>query len=174
MSITLTVNPSYSVWIANGNGSVSGLTPAGTAVTPSSLPGGGKGIAIDGSGYIWSLNQGSNSIAVFSNTGSVVSPGFTGGGLSNPSNLTIDGGGVLWITNGNNTISAYSVTGTPITPTAYGASIPTPTSINVDGSGNLWITNAGDNSVTEMIGVASPVVTPTTSAVKNSTVATKP
>jgi len=37
-----------------------------------------------------------------------------------------------------------------------------PMQIAIDGSGNAWITNFQGNSVTEMIGLATPVVTPIT------------
>ena len=160
------------VWVANGNGSVSAITESGTAVTTSAVSGGGTGIAIDNAGDVWSLNTGS--VAEFSNTGTVISPGYTGGGINAPTALTIDGAGLVWVTNGNNTLSVLSPTGTPVSTTAYTSLLATPTTVNVDGSGNLWITNAGDNSVTEVIGVATPVTTPQTTAVKNSSVAARP
>jgi subtilase family serine protease len=174
-SVSLTVNPvTNTIWVVNGNGSVSGLTEAGTGVTPSSIPGGGTAVAIDSSGDIWSLGQSSNSLVEFSKSGLVLSSGTSGGGISSPTALAIDGGGVLWIANGNGTISAFSTSGAPVSATAYSAPTSSPTSISVDGSGSLWITNAGDNSVTEVIGVASPVTTPTATAVKNGSVGTKP
>jgi hypothetical protein len=174
-SVLLTVNPvTNTIWVVNGNGSVSGLTEAGTGIMPSSVSGGGTAIAIDSSGDIWSLGQSSNSLVEFSKSGLVLSSGYTGGGINSPTALAIDGAGVLWIANGNSTISAFSASGIPVSATAYSTPIAGPTSINVDGSGSLWITNAGDNSVTEVIGVASPVTTPTATAVKSGSVGTKP
>ena len=160
------------VWIANTNNSVSGVSNTGTAITTSAVSGGGKGIAIDNSGDIWSLNA--NSLAEFSSTGAVISAGYTGGGLSTPTALTIDGAGLVWVTNGTNTLSVFNPNGTPASATAYTSLLSSPATVNVDGSGNLWITNTGDNSLTEVIGVATPVTTPQTTAVKNNVVAARP
>ena len=160
------------IWVANGNGTVSAVSEGGTPVTPSAVSGGGKAIAIDNAGDVWSLNT--SSVAEFSNTGTVISAGYTGGGLSNPTALTIDGAGYVWVTNASNTISVLGPTGAPFSTTPYTSLLSAPTTVNVDGSGNLWITNSGDNSVTEVIGVAAPVTTPQTTAVKNSSVAARP
>jgi hypothetical protein len=169
--ITVTTN---NVWIANGNNSVSALTEAGTAVTSTSVPVGGTAIAIDNAGDVWSLNKSASSVAEFTNLGSVISSGYTAGGINTPTALAIDGAGQVWVTNGNNTLSVLSSTGTAVSSTPYTSVLSTPTSINVDGSGNLWITNSGSNSVTQVIGVAAPVTTPETTAVKNSSLASRP
>ncbi|SNT41972.1 Serine protease, subtilase family [Granulicella rosea] len=173
-SVTLTVNPGYGIWIADGNGYVSGLTQSGAAITTGHIAGGGRGIAVDALGDVWSLNAAAGTIAEFTKAGSLIFSAFNGGGLSSPTALAFDGSGVLWIANANNTVSAFTGAGIPVSATPYSVSIPAPTSIDVDGSGNLWITNAGDNSVTEMIGVATPVVTPIAAAVKSGTLAAKP
>ena len=44
----------------------------------------------------------------------------------------------------------------------------------VDGSGNVWVANGSTNSVSELIGVAAPVVTPIVAGVKNNTLGTRP
>jgi hypothetical protein len=59
-------------------------------------------------------------------------------------------------------------------PIGAAAGLSAPASINVDTAGSLWIANAGNNTVTEIIGVAAPVVTPVSTAVTYSTLATKP
>jgi hypothetical protein len=48
-----------------------------------------------------------------------------------------------------------------------------PLRVAIDGSGNVWVLLAG-NSVTEYIGVATPVVTPLSLGVKNKKLAAKP
>ena len=63
--------------------------------------------------------------------------------------------------------------------TAAGAMIEAPTtSIKIDPSGNLWITGAapsgGPEFVTELIGIAAPVVTPLSVAVSTKTLGTRP
>ena len=170
-SITATIGPN-NVWVANvGTGNVTGLTSAGVSVATGT--GGGTGLAIDNSGNIWSLNK--TSLAEFSSTGTVINSGYTGAGISNPTSLAIDGAGMVWIANGNSTLSAFNSAGAAVsTSTGYPTTTSTPTSLNIDASGNLWITNSGDNSVTEVIGAAAPVMTPTIKAVTNDTLAVKP
>jgi hypothetical protein len=43
----------------------------------------------------------------------------------------------------------------------------------IDGAGDIWISNA-DDSLTQYVGAAAPVVTPVALAVKNNQVATRP
>ena len=172
LALLVTTN---NVWVANGNGSVSALTSAGSALTPVAVTGGGTAIAIDGTGNVWSLNKSANSIAEFTNAGAVINPAIKGGGVAAPSSLVIDGAGIVWIANGDGTLSGVnSASATPVNGTAYNVGSSIPTSIVVDASGNLWLTNSGDNSVTEVLGAATPAMTPTTTAVKNNTLAVKP
>jgi hypothetical protein len=57
------------------------------------------GAVIDGSGNIWTMNNGPNfpglvnTLSEFSSTGAAISPstGYTGGGLNQPSGLAVDG-----------------------------------------------------------------------------------
>jgi hypothetical protein len=171
-SVTLTVVPN-TVWIANSAGTVSAITPSGATVANST--GGGVGVAIDNSGDIWSINHGGSSIAEFSSNGSVLSSGYTGGGITTPTALALDGSGMVWIANSNSTVSVLSATGNAVSGSSgYPTTTSTPSSLSIDASGNLWITNAGDNSLTEVIGAAAPVTTPTTKAVSNNTLAAKP
>jgi hypothetical protein len=164
------------VWVLNANGKVSALTNSGTALFGSAVgsTGTGTGIAIDGSGNVWSLNSTANSVQEFSNAGTVISSGYTGGGINLPAALSFDGAGLLWIANGNNTISVLNSSGAPVTSVPFQSPLNTPTSINVDGSGSVWVTNSGNNTVTEVIGAATPVTTPLTTAVTNNTLASKP
>ena len=171
-TVTLTVTPD-NVWIANSGGSVTGITSTGTSVANKS--GGGTGISIDNAGNIWSLNKSASSVAEFSNTGTVLSSGYTGAGISTPTALAIDGAGMVWIANSNSTISVLTNAGAAVsTSSGYPTTTSTPSSLSIDASGNLWLTNSGDSSLTEVIGAASPVSTPMTTAVTNNTLATKP
>jgi hypothetical protein len=46
-------------------------------------------------------------------------------------------------------------------PGGYTASgLNLPTSVAIDGSGDTWVANNGSNTISEFIGVATPVVTP--------------
>jgi hypothetical protein len=66
--------------------------------------------------------------------------------------------------------------GTAVTASVGYASdtLSTPGGIAIDSSGSLWVTNTGGNSVTEILGAAAPVVTPTVNAVTNSTLGVRP
>jgi streptogramin lyase len=113
-------------------------------------------------------------VSKFTNTGASISTGYTGAGINAPNALTIDGNGLVWIANSTGTLSVLKPSGAAVAAAAYAIGASSPTSINVDGSGNLWLTNVGDNSVTEVIGAAAPVTTPTTTAVQSNSVAAKP
>ncbi len=171
-TVTLTITPD-NVWVANSGGTVSGITATGTSVA--STTGGGTGIAIDATGDIWSLNKAANSVAEFGTTGTIINSGYTGAGISTPTALAIDGSGLVWIANSNSTISVLSSAGAAISGSSgYPTTTSTPSSLSIDASGNLWLTNAGDSSLTEVVGAASPVSTPMTTAVTDNSLATKP
>lgn len=138
-------------------------------------------VAVDAAGNIWFASGKNSTLGKYSSSGQPISPatGFTGGGLNSPAQLAIDGSNRVWIANrAANTISAFNNDGTAITPTTgyqpSGQVAPDPTvpptavglssphGLAIDGSGNLWVTNFTGNSLTEIIGVATPAVTPIT------------
>jgi sugar lactone lactonase YvrE len=138
--------------------------------------------AFDGNGDAWSVTATSNSLgyipAAFSGSTS-----YTGGGLSGPSSLAVDGQGYVWIANSTgNSVSAFDNSGNALETTAYSATAShapaavqgSPSGVAIDTSGGVWVTNKTGNSVTHIIGAAIPVVTPMSTAVSNGTVATKP
>ena len=90
-----------------------------------------------------------------------------------PIATAIDGVGNVWIAdagfNGSECrVAEFSNTGAPITgPNGYaGGNVNEVTAIAVDGSGNVWIADGSAlyddrvNAVTELIGAATPVITP--------------
>jgi len=85
-----------------------------------------------------------------------------GGGLAAPTALAIDGQGTVWVVNGQTAGSisklAYGQS-SPLSPAGLG-SFNAPLGIAIDASGSLWTANSGDNSVSEVIGLASPVAVP--------------
>lgn len=121
-----------------------------------------------------------------------------------PDSVVIDGLGRAWVsntpmdTNFNalgvpGSVTVYSNTGTLIstssTTTSNGAllgytairTIPqepfTPQGIKIDASGNVWITGVnvtGTQYITELVGIAAPVVTPLSVAVLNHTIGVRP
>ncbi len=99
----------------------------------------------------------------------MLSTGFTGGGLNHPQGIAIDGSGTVWVANfrGNSITELAGATaphpGQILSPASGWA--PTPTSLQafaiaIDPSGNLWISNFAANTITEVVGLATPVKTP--------------
>jgi hypothetical protein len=82
--------------------------------------------------------------------------------LDATASIAIDGAGNAWITNILGAVSEFSSAGAALSPsTGYtGGGLSLPDSIAIDGSGNAWISNVGNNTVSELIGVATPVITP--------------
>jgi len=102
-------------------------------------------------------------------TVTVASPGFTGGGLSHPNGIAVDGAGNVWVTNYfGNTITALQgagrgAPGEALSPASgYGqdALLGRPYGIAIDASGNLWVSNFGLSTITQFVGAAVPVKTP--------------
>jgi hypothetical protein len=121
-------------------------------------------VALDASGRAWVSNNGSSAASLFGTTGSsLLAAPITGGGLTMPAAIAVDGSGTVWIANGAaaGSISelAYGQSA-PLSPAKGFGNLNTPTAIAIDGSGSVWTANAGDNSVSEIVGIATPVATP--------------
>jgi DNA-binding beta-propeller fold protein YncE len=190
--IAVAVDATGSVWVGNqGNNSISKLTSAGVPITVSGgYTGGGISnpftVAIDSSGNAWIANytggpSGTGSISELSSTGTALSPatnGWYGGGIESPYSLVIDGGNTIWTANfANNSVSAFSNAGTALSPATvgYGSTVlNAPQSVAVDGAGSLWVANSNAASVTQFLGIATPVVTPTSYAANHGNLATRP
>jgi hypothetical protein len=85
---------------------------------------------------------------------------FTGGGLSTPYNIAIDGSGNAWVTNNSaNSITELSSSGSPISPAAgyTGAGLSFPQGIAIDSLGNAWVANDGNGSVSELSNSGTPI-----------------
>ncbi len=132
------------------------------------------GVAFDGSGNLWAPFAGYSRLFEISSSGAdEANPYFTGGGMDAPKGVAIDGSGNVWVTNsGINVdddfvmdISEFNSSGAPITGSSgyqigtYGSENPA-----IDGSGNVWVEGAaypsGIDNLVEMVGAATPVVTP--------------
>jgi hypothetical protein len=153
-------------------------------------------IASDGVGDIWTPLPSLGGVCVvppYAGKGTTLLPTcYDGGGASNngfsifdPQGVAIDGAGTVWVA------SRGGGTGTPVIPPSVlpfapslaGQSKPNPLSspslatgplrVAVDGSGNLWVLLA-DNTVTEYLSVATPVVTPLALGVQTKKLAARP
>jgi hypothetical protein len=196
-SAVLAIDPAGNIW-STGSGGSFGLSEfnAGGAVSPSTgFTGGGlqysSGIAIDNAGDIWVSNgdpfgSGGGSVSKFLNTGVPSSPpsGFRGGGIASTSAIALDGAGTPWITNAHG-ISHLAADGTPLSGSqgyANNTSAMIGASIAIDGSGNVWfpIPNyfpysfPSVGAIGELVGAATPVVTPISAGLVNNTLASRP
>jgi hypothetical protein len=147
------------------------------------------GIAIDHAGNAWISHyddlSAAGSVFAITPSGALLPGEPSTGFISNtygPSGMSIDGSGNAWFTGNSGVMEINSLgavlsttTGTTAGGTAYlGGSINSPSYAGVDGSGDVWVVNSGDNSVTELIGAATPVVTPIATGVANNTLGQTP
>ncbi len=176
---------SGNIWIGNlGNGTVTKLNGSGVAAPSSPFSNGGisapSSLALDSFGDLWVLNNDS-SLSAISNTGTALSGSpWNTGSSQNAAGLAIDGSdNVFALTSFFNlsTLSQnakllnFSHSGTPLSTS--GLSAPNNAAgLAIDGSGNIWIADGLD--VVQVLGVASPVVTPVAAAVTNNTIGTRP
>lgn len=87
---------------------------------------------------------------------------YTGGGLSSPKALAVDGLGNVWVANGGaNSVSQFGPGGAALSPVGgfTGGGLNLPSGIAVSPTGAVWVANSGGNSVSEFSsagGVLSP------------------
>jgi streptogramin lyase len=188
------IDASGNAWIADNINSIIKLSSSATSTSGDTVYSGiglnaPKAIAIDHSGNAWVANGGGNNVIVISSTGGAVSgsSGYTAASLSAPSAITLDGAGNAWVKGlgvgqdaGNYTVTEFSNSGAVLSgPNGYFAT--TPSNVAIDQSGDVWTNYVSVNFlfgntwyVSEMIGAASPVVTPTSLGVKNNTLGARP
>jgi hypothetical protein len=176
------------LWVADSAGSqITVLSSSGTPIPGSPYTGAGINgpfaIGIDSTGGAWVANRIGSSLSRLTSYGTAVagSP-YYGGGLNAPIDLGLDGLGNVWLVNsGSNSVSEFLSTGKAQSgATGYAsASLYNPFRLVVDRSGNVWVANlgsatAGSGTITEIVGVAAPAVTPLSLAVQNGTLNQRP
>jgi hypothetical protein len=171
--VAAAIDGGHNVWVANQSAAtVTKVSPDGSQFTSYTCCNGPSNLAIDRLGNVWVANYYGDSISELSSAGTVISNGaYTGGGINHPQGIAIDGSGNIWIANFRvpniTELAGASVTGTnpgtalsPVGGLGAHAALNESFAIAVDASGNLWVTNFGSNTLTEFIGMASPVKTP--------------
>ena len=178
--------------------------PGGELIVNSSNSSGGSGtvlpgLASDGAGDIWGITTGDEvckappysgkglSLILSCLTDANNADAGSGYLFLNANGLALDGAGTLWVASlgGPATGGGPAVLPSilPIAPSLLSSNKPNylvasslsagPLRVAVDGSGNVWVLLA-NNTVTEYVGVATPVVTPIALGVKNKKLAAKP
>jgi len=150
------IDPGGSIWIVNGNGTLTKLDSTGTAYATSPYSGGGllstgDGVAVDASGNVWVTSGGSpGSVAKFNSRGIAQSPstGYTGG-INEPSAIAIDASGNVWVNNlqdpgtiaGNGDVVELNNASGSLMILVGGTTGPP--QLAIDKSGNTWGGGAG-------------------------------
>lgn len=164
------------VFVADLSAGIGSLNADGTTQS-SATSGGGNGLAVGQSGFVWSIDATGTGLSRFSNAG-VLANDYTGLSLLNgASALATDGNGLIWVANsGTNSVVAVNSSGAVQTTGVLGSDVigATPSAIAVDEAGGVWVASKAGNSVTHIIGAAAPVVTPIANGVANNTLGKKP
>jgi uncharacterized protein YjdB len=78
---------------------------------------------------------------------------YTGGGLSGPRRIAMDGVGNAWVSNNTgNSVTELSPTGTALSPATgfQDSSISGPQGIAIDGAGNVWVPSLSSSNLTKL------------------------
>jgi sugar lactone lactonase YvrE len=135
-------------------------------------------IAVDGSGNVWTANQGNNTVSQINGvTGAAISPagGYTGNGLTIPFSIAIDPSGNAWVNNmypssPPSHVSVFTPAGAVFTGSPFsGGGLSTQNSFNAtsprdvafDASGNAWFANLS-GTATELNGLTGAAISPST------------
>jgi hypothetical protein len=170
--VAVALDGNHNAWIANqSSNTVTEVNPSGPTFKNYTCCQGASGIAVDQRNNIWIANYYGASVSQISSTGAIVSNQAykAGGNIDHPQGVAIDGGGNVWVTNFREAYltelagSAAAVPGAALSPSpgyAPDAGLLEAYAIAIDASGNIWITNFGSDTVTQFVGLATPVKTP--------------
>jgi sugar lactone lactonase YvrE len=170
--VSIAIDAKNNAWLGNSySGTVVKASSDGSQFTSYACCNWAGGIAIDQRGYVWVANYMGDSISQLAGDGTVISNGYSDGKASiwHPQGIAVDGSGHVWVANilGSSITelagSAASSPGQILSPTAgwaKDAGFNHGWAVAIDASGNLWVVNYNTNTLTEMVGLATPVKTP--------------
>ncbi len=134
-------------------------------------------ISVDFSQNVWTYNVGTNSVGEIANNGTPLGRYLTNATLFQTILISFDGSNTAWLPNCRagcpgsgsslpDTILRLDPAGNLIDPSD---GLQTPSfqgvgSTAVDASGNLWVANSFGGTLTQLVGVATPVLTPLAAA----------
>ncbi len=198
----LAITSSDNIWVTNSTApSISALSNSGAPTTPSSgVTGasfvGGASLAIDHQNNIWTVGAGPGAqVSKVSPNGVILSgSGYAtigvGGAHAGGTTIAIDGDGNPWVPlYFSPFVIELSNSGAILSgSTGYSGGVGIgPANIVIDGSGDVWVSNATYTPspergvagfytwrITEMIGVAAPVVTPIAAGVQGNMLGARP
>jgi streptogramin lyase len=164
----IAIDAAGNAWITNNSNVLVEIGPSGSFLSGSAGYGGlnfPRGIAIDPSGNAWVANNLFPGASVSDlNSAGVVQSTFTAGLVALPLEIAIDSSRNVFVTNNfaPGAITELNSAGKPLSGANgfTGGNLADPEGIAADASGNVWIANANNNTVTEYVGVAGPVLTP--------------
>jgi hypothetical protein len=169
--VSIAIDATNNAWVGNSyGGAITKVSPDGQFTSYACCNWAG-GIAIDQRGYVWVANYMGDSISQLAGDGTVISNGYSDGkaSISRPQGIAIDGSGHVWVTNilGSSITelagSAANSPGQILSPTAgwaRDAGLTASWAVAIDASGNLWVLCKNNNTLTEIVGLATPVKTP--------------
>lgn len=196
----LAVDTSGNLWIsgASGTDNIDEMTNLNTSsctsypctsatATYTAVSAGSNGapwaLAAGPGGVIWAPNT-TGSVDLISSPTVGTSYG-TSTNLNKPEYVAVDGAGNAWVSNkSTGGVTEFSKAGAILSPASTVGFVHTGISggqgIAIDPSGNVWIANDANgsstdgNSIFEIVGAATPAVTPISLALKNGTVGSRP
>ena len=169
--ISIAIDAKNNAWVGNSKTNTVTKVSSDGQFTSYACCNWAGGIAIDQRGFVWVANYMGDSISQLSADGTVISNGYSDAkaSISHPQGIAVDGSGHVWVTNilGSSITelagSAATSPGQILSPSAgwaRDAGLNHGWAVAIDASGNLWVVNYTTNTLTEIVGLATPVKTP--------------
>ena len=157
------VDQNHNAWFTV-QGGVAKVTTSGN-VTKFSCCDDPEGVAIDQNGSVWLADYGGARVIKMSASGAIETSLESPDSYSAAQGIAVDGIGRVFTANfRGNSIEELGDAPVRIVSPSYGfgldAALNEPLGIALDASGNLWVSNTGGNTITQFVGLVSPVHTP--------------